>query len=37
MQLGILLTKGHRLLSVAAILDVFETANRFYEQEGKPG
>jgi transcriptional regulator GlxA family with amidase domain len=35
MQLGILLTKGHRLLSVAAILDVFETANRFYEQEGK--
>lgn len=35
MQLGILLTKGHRLLSVAAILDVFETANRFYTQEGK--
>lgn len=35
MQLGILLTKGHRLLSVAAILDVFETANRFYEQDGK--
>lgn len=35
MQLGILLTKGHRLLSIAAILDVFETANRFYTQEGK--
>lgn len=35
MQLAVLLTKGHRLLSVAAILDVFETANRFYEQEGK--
>ena len=34
MQLGILLTKDHRLLSVAAILDVFETANRFYRQEG---
>jgi transcriptional regulator GlxA family with amidase domain len=35
MQLGILLTKDHRLLSVAAILDVFETTNRFYEEEGK--
>lgn len=35
MQIGILLTKSHRLLSVAAILDVFETANRFYEEEGK--
>jgi transcriptional regulator GlxA family with amidase domain len=35
MQLGILLTKDHRLLSVAAIVDVFETANRFYEEEGK--
>ncbi|MCO6148198.1 GlxA family transcriptional regulator [Flavobacterium sp. NRK1] len=34
MQLGILLTKDHRLLSVAAILDVFETANRFYSQDG---
>ena len=35
MQIGILLTKSHRLLSVAAILDVFVTANRFYEEEGK--
>ena len=35
MQLGILLIKDHRLLSVAAILDVFETANRFYREDGK--
>lgn len=33
MQIGILLLKGHRLLSVAALLDVFETANRFYTEE----
>lgn len=30
MQIAIVLTKGHRLLSAAAVLDVFETANRFY-------
>jgi transcriptional regulator GlxA family with amidase domain len=30
MKLGILLTQEHRLLSVAAILDVFETVNRFH-------
>lgn len=35
MKLGILLTKEHRLLSVAAMLDVFETVNRFYTEEGK--
>lgn len=35
MKLGILLTKEHRLLSVAAMLDVFETVNRFYEDEAK--
>ncbi len=35
MQIGILLTQGHRLLSVAALLDVFETANRFYAEEGE--
>ena len=35
MKLGILLTSGHRLLSVAAMLDVFETVNNFYLQEGK--
>lgn len=34
MKLGILLTHEHRLLSVAALLDVFQTVNRFYEQEG---
>ena len=32
-QLGLLITNKHRLLSVAAILDVFESANMFYEQE----
>ncbi|WP_294819792.1 helix-turn-helix domain-containing protein [uncultured Flavobacterium sp.] len=36
MRIGILLTDGHRLLSVAALLDVFETANRFYAEEGLP-
>jgi len=35
MQIGIILTKGHRLLSAAALLDVFETANRFYEDDNK--
>ena len=34
-QLGVLLTKYHRLLSVAAILDVFETVNSFYEEDGR--
>lgn len=34
MKLGILLTNEHRLLSVAAMLDVFESANRFYTDEG---
>ncbi len=29
------MTKDHRLLSVAALLDVFETANRFYTEEGQ--
>ncbi|WP_051350157.1 GlxA family transcriptional regulator [Dyadobacter alkalitolerans] len=32
-QLGLLITNKHRLLSVAAILDVFESANMFYERE----
>lgn len=35
MKLYILLTKHHRLLSVAAIVDVFETANTFLQQDGK--
>lgn len=34
MKLGILLTAEHRLLSVAAMLDVFQTVNRFYEEAG---
>jgi len=34
-QLGILLTWKYRLLSVAAILDVFETVNRFYADQGQ--
>jgi len=35
-QLGVLLTQYHRLLSVAAIVDVFETVNSFYEEDGRP-
>lgn len=34
MKLGIILTKEHRLLSVAAILDVFDTVNRLYKEAG---
>lgn len=34
MQIGIVLTKDHRLLSAAAVLDVFDTANRFYAEDG---
>ncbi len=34
-QLGILLSDHYRLLSVAAILDVFESVNQFYVAEGK--
>ncbi|HEY9534884.1 MAG TPA: helix-turn-helix domain-containing protein [Mucilaginibacter sp.] len=34
-QLGILLTNKYRLLSVAAILDVFESVNKFYTADGK--
>lgn len=33
-QLTILLTRHHRLLSVAAMIDVFETANLFSQQTG---
>ncbi len=35
-QLGLLITHKHRLLSVAAILDVFESVNSFCESEGAP-
>jgi transcriptional regulator GlxA family with amidase domain len=34
MKIGILLTNEHRLLSVAAILDVFQTVNSFYNENG---
>lgn len=36
MKLAIVLTRDHRLLSVVAILDVFETVNRFYQESGQP-
>lgn len=35
-KLGLLLTNQYRLLSVAAILDVFETVNKLYLQDGHP-
>lgn len=35
MKLAILLTKEHRLLSVAAIVDVFESVNRFSREDDK--
>jgi transcriptional regulator GlxA family with amidase domain len=35
-QLGLLVTNRHRLLSVAAILDVFESVNGFYQRSGDP-
>jgi len=35
-QLALLITNRHRLLSVAAILDVFESVNRFYESRNEP-
>ncbi len=35
MQLAIILTSKYRLLSLAAIVDVFETANRFLQEDGK--
>ena len=36
MQLSIVLTSKYRLLSLAAIVDVFETVNSFLRQDGKP-
>ncbi|EHQ30606.1 GlxA family transcriptional regulator [Mucilaginibacter paludis] len=35
-QIGVLLTRQYRLLSLAAVLDVFETVNRFYSESDKP-
>jgi transcriptional regulator GlxA family with amidase domain len=34
-KLGVLLTKYHRLLSIAAILDVFESVNGFCAEDGE--
>jgi transcriptional regulator GlxA family with amidase domain len=34
-ETGLLITKQHRLLSIAAILDVFETVNKFYSNAGQ--
>ena len=36
MELAIILTSKYRLLSLAAIVDVFETANRFLQEAGRP-
>jgi transcriptional regulator GlxA family with amidase domain len=36
MRLAVLITQHHRLLSLAAILDVFDSVNRFYKDEEKP-
>ena len=35
MEIGLLLTRQHRLLSVAAIMDVFDTVNKFYTVKGE--
>jgi transcriptional regulator GlxA family with amidase domain len=35
-QLALLVTNKHRMLSVVAILDVFESVNRFYRSDGQP-
>ncbi|MES2419006.1 MAG: helix-turn-helix domain-containing protein [Bacteroidota bacterium] len=32
-KIGVLLSKNYKLLSVAAILDVFETVNKFYRED----
>lgn len=34
-QVALLLTKKYRLLSIAAILDVFDTVNNYYKSNGK--
>jgi len=34
-ETGLLITKQNRLLSIAAILDVFETVNKFYTSNGQ--
>jgi transcriptional regulator GlxA family with amidase domain len=35
MKAGIVLTRGHRMISVAAILEVLEAVNRIYKEEGQ--
>ncbi len=36
MKLTVLVTKNHRLLSLVAAVDMFETVNRYLEESGKP-
>lgn len=36
MTVSVLYTQNHRLLSLAAIIDVFETVNRFMEEDAMP-
>lgn len=35
-EVGILITHQYKLLSIAAILDVFETVNKIYKESGQP-
>ena len=35
-KVGLLLPKHYRLLSIAAILDVFDTVNKFYRKAKQP-
>lgn len=35
MKLSVLVTQNHRLLSLVAIVDMFETVNRYLEEDGK--
>lgn len=35
-QIAVLLTRQYKLLSIAAILEVFETVNKFYREKGQP-
>lgn len=36
MTISVLYTRNHRLLSLVAIVDVFETVNQFLEEDGRP-
>ena len=35
-KIAVLLNKNYKLLSVAAILEVFETVNKFYQMDNMP-